>query len=305
MPSQSVPRPGFDLGRRALLAAGGALAAGATAQAAAPSPLSPPWTSEGFIRRPGSTIHYVSLGEGATVVLLHKLGGEVADWRKVAPLLAAKGRRVIAIDLPGHGASTILGPPPLVVTVPETAATIKAVLDELQVVRCPIIGNSLGGCVGLVMAAFWPDAVSKLGLVSVSLIPAMTMAAIRQQDIDRKAEFAPDGSPLPRTAADIAAVGFRDPEVQREDDRSRAKAGVWVRPSERGVGLAGVSDYLPRVQAPTLLLLGDMGRYVKYEAIARQTLKSVQVVKVPDSGSFVHQEKPAQAAAAINAFLDS
>jgi pimeloyl-ACP methyl ester carboxylesterase len=263
----------------------------------------PPWTSQGFVRRPGSVIHYVAVGEGEPVVLLHKLGGQVADWRGVAPLLAAHGRKVIAIDLPGHGESTVLGPPPEVITVAETTATIRAVLQTLGVRGAAVVGNSLGGVVGIMLAALWPDEVPKLGLISVSLIPAMTLQAVRQQDVDRRAEFDAHGAPLPRTAADVAQIGYRDPRVLVEDNESRAKAGVWMRPQERGVGLAGVTDYLPRIRAPTLLILGDIGRYLKYEAVARAQIHTIEVVHVPGSGAFVQQERPVEAAQAINHFL--
>ena len=294
----------MDRRTAASLIGGGALFGGVAAAAPALSPPLP-WTSEGFILRPGNRIHYVSLGEGEPVVMLHKLGGAVADWRGVAPLIAKAGRRVIAIDLPGHGQSQAFGPPPYVVTVAETTATIRAVLLELGLSRCDVVGNSLGGIVGILMSAFWPDAVSRLGLISVSLIPAMTLAAIHQQDLDRKAEFTPDGAPRPRTIADAAEIGYREPRVLEEDNKTRAQAGVWMRPQERGVGLVGVTEYLPRVTARTLLITGDIGRYVKYQAVARRLLRSVQVVQVEGAGAFVHQEKPAETAAALIPFLSA
>jgi pimeloyl-ACP methyl ester carboxylesterase len=329
MADENGGRPGARASRRAMI---GALGAGLSAMAASsrpaaaqpatnpsgkpsiplaqpppqlPLPPSGPWTGGGVVRRSGGQISYVTLGDekGLPLVLLSKLGGTVADWRKTAPLFAAKGYRVIAVDLPGHGGSTILGAPPHIQTVPETAAEIKAALDEIGVTRFVLGGNSIGGIVGIVMAAFWPEAVSKLVLVSVSMIPAMTRAQVDALDASVRANFGPNWEPLPRPPEDVAMVGFNDQTVLQEDNESRARTGIWLRPAERGVAVVGVTDYMPRVQCPTFVLLADHGRYVKYGATAKALMKTVEVQYISNSGSFIHMERPVEAAAAINAFL--
>jgi pimeloyl-ACP methyl ester carboxylesterase len=294
--------------RRAIIAAlGGAALLAPCARpsnaASSPEPLPGPWSFRGVVKRSGGQISYATLGEGEPLVLLHKLGGSLADWRGAAPLLAAAGRKVIAVDLPGHGQSFMLGSPPYIQTVPETATMIKAALEELGVSRYALAGNSLGGVAGVILAACWPRTISKLALVSVSLIPAMTRAQVDQLDRDVRSAFGPNWEPLPRPQSDIDIVGFNDPKVLEEDNMSRARTGVWLRPAERGVAVAGVTDYLPRITAPTLVLTADRGRYVKYGDVAKAAMSDVRVVRITDSGSFIHQEKPAEAAAAINAFL--
>ena len=303
--------PPLVLDRRTLMVGAGLAAAappaGATAPAGAQNAASPPppWTSQAFVERACGRIHVVSVGEGEPVVLLHKLGGWVADWRAVAPLLDAK-RRIIAVDLPGHGDSTMLGPPPYLQTVAESASTIMAALDAMGVERFAVAGSSLGGCIGIMMAAFWPDAVTKLSLISVSLNAGVTMAELAKADAEtQRGNFTADWAPLPRTLAQVARFGSIDARVNDEDNQSRAKAGVWVRPSERGVGRAGVARYLPRIQSPTLLIYGDRGLYTRYESVGRAGLKTVEVVHIPQCGSFTYQEKPAQTAHTLNAFLDA
>jgi pimeloyl-ACP methyl ester carboxylesterase len=289
--------------RQVVAALGAAMAASAAPASAQALPDKGPWTGGGLVKRAGGQIHYATLGEGEPLVLLHKLGGSVDDWAACAPLLAAAGRKVIAIDLPGHGESAMLGTPPRIQTVPETTAMIKAALEEIGVTRFAIGGNSLGGICGIVMAACWPGAVTKLALVSVSMIGAMTPAQVEQLDRDARSSFGPNWEPLPLTPKDIAIVGIKDPQVLRADNASRAKAGVWLRPQERGVAIVGVTDYLPRVRAPSLVVQTDSGRYAKYGAVAKATMPDVTVVVIPGGGSFLHQEKPVETAAAMNAFL--
>ena len=136
-----VTRRHVGLLAAALAASGGAQAAepAVRSQAIAPIPTAP-WTGEGYVQRGGVRIHYATAGNGPPLVLLHKLGGWLSDWRHVAPAMAAK-YRVIAMDMPGHGESTVQGPVPYLQTLPESAALILAALDELNVTRFDLIGN--------------------------------------------------------------------------------------------------------------------------------------------------------------------
>ncbi len=57
--------------------------------------------------RPASSLNFTRQGAGEPLLLLHGLGGSVASWGGVAADLA-KTNKVIAVDLPGHGASPVL-----------------------------------------------------------------------------------------------------------------------------------------------------------------------------------------------------
>lgn len=279
----------------------------ATPAAARVRDLPGPWTSTGDVIRGGGRIHYATLGADSShppLVLLPKLGGWLADWRRAAPYLAA-GRRVIAIDPPGHGGSRMLGPPPFAQTLPESAAMILAALDEIGVPRFALAGNSLGGDIGIVMAALYPQRIEKLALVSVSLVGGIDRAALAAQEAAMPPGlFTKDWRPLPRKGDHAHDFGTLDPSVIAEQEESRAVCDRWVRPSERGVALGDVASYLPHIQAPTLLVYADRGHYTKFEAVGRAAIPNVQVAHVAGAGSFVHQEKPAETAAVLNAFLD-
>ena len=76
-----------------------------------------------------------------------------------------------------------------------------------------------------------------------------------------------------------------------------------MRASERGAGLLGLRDLLPRISAPTLVLGGTRGMYVKYDATARELIRNVQVRSIAESGAFVLQERPAETASALTDFI--
>jgi pimeloyl-ACP methyl ester carboxylesterase len=80
-------------------------------------------------------------------VLVHALGASWELWRPVLPALAAR-RDVIAVDLPGFGASA----PVAECSVPAFADEVEAALDELGVGVADVAGNSMGGWIALELA---------------------------------------------------------------------------------------------------------------------------------------------------------
>ena len=100
-------------------------------------------------------------GDGPPVVLLHGGGEFAACWMRVIPELVA-AHRVIAPDLPGHGASALAGEP-------LDAAGAVAWVAELIERTCPsppvLVGHLLGGAVAARFAIEHPDRLSRLVLV--------------------------------------------------------------------------------------------------------------------------------------------
>jgi pimeloyl-ACP methyl ester carboxylesterase len=101
-------------------------------------------------------------GTGAPLVLLHGLGSSRHSWDPVLPILATRFD-VIAVDLPGFGDSEPLDGG-TEATPKALAQRVAALLDELGVTTPHLAGNSLGGWVGLELAALRP--VSSITLLS-------------------------------------------------------------------------------------------------------------------------------------------
>lgn len=293
-----VPRPG---GARA---DGGDIAF-------APAP-SDNWTSHGFIQRAGGRLHYATLGAASSeppVVLLHKLGGWIADWRDVAPQLQ-QDRQVIVFDLPGHGASTWQGPPPQVQSVAETAMLVRGAIEELQrrlgFSRVHLAGTSLGGCIAVTLAALCPDLVSRLALPSCVLGPSKTWGQVREREAGQAAMFTPEGDPLPTPASLSKAVFHLDnaERIAAEQNTSRRLAGRWIRPQERGVAMTDFPALMERVEAPTLLLYGDRDTFfLPDRASAEGHLRDVRCVILPDASGFPVQDQPERTGKALAAFF--
>jgi pimeloyl-ACP methyl ester carboxylesterase len=112
-------------------------------------------------------LHHTTQGNGDPLVLIHGLGSASTTWSVIRPELA-KHFQTIAFDFPGHGATPFsekvkLDPGSL-------ARLIVQNLDELGIESAHFVGSSLGGWVGLELAAQFPSrTLSYTGLAPAGL----------------------------------------------------------------------------------------------------------------------------------------
>jgi pimeloyl-ACP methyl ester carboxylesterase len=100
-------------------------------------------------------------GAGPPVILLHGPGAHAAHWMDVIPGLVAT-HRVIAPDLPGHGASGT-GTAPL--STKRILAWLGALIDETCPSPAALVGHLMGGAIAARYAARAKEGVAQLALV--------------------------------------------------------------------------------------------------------------------------------------------
>jgi len=111
----------------------------------------------------GRRLRYLELGEGdgVPVLLVHGFGGDLNTWMFTQPALA-EGRRVIAMDLPGHGGSAKeVGRGDS----EELADAVEGTLAALGIERAHLVGHSMGGAIAAVLASRRPDLVATLSMI--------------------------------------------------------------------------------------------------------------------------------------------
>ncbi|HTL81491.1 MAG TPA: alpha/beta hydrolase [Bacteroidia bacterium] len=115
-----------------------------------------------FLTSRGAKIRYADIGKGRAVVLVHGFLESLEMWfgNGFAEQLAKKFR-VIAIDLPGHGKSDVMG---YVQKMERMADVVKDVMDEVGLRKYVLVGHSMGGYVSLAFAEKYPECVSGLCL---------------------------------------------------------------------------------------------------------------------------------------------
>jgi pimeloyl-ACP methyl ester carboxylesterase len=115
---------------------------------------------------PLAEIHaYDAPGDGKlpTIVVLHGIGSSATSFGRMLTRLRPHVRRVVALDLPGHGFSAT----PVGRVTPDTLyQSVRAALDVLVHEPVLLVGNSLGGAMALRHAMESPEKVSALALLS-------------------------------------------------------------------------------------------------------------------------------------------
>jgi 2-succinyl-6-hydroxy-2,4-cyclohexadiene-1-carboxylate synthase len=125
--------------------------------------------------------HYTLTGDLRLppLILLHGWMGSCNDWDRVIELLTSRFY-CIAIDLPGHGKTEVIGDD-LGYEFIATATGIIQLLADLEIDRCTICGYSFGGRLALYLALEYPNRFDRVILESTS--PGLPTIAARQARI--------------------------------------------------------------------------------------------------------------------------
>lgn len=202
-------------------------------------------------------------GEGPPLVLLHGWAMNSAAWGPVLETLEAR-RRVVRIDLPGHGASAAL---PAGAGLDEWLEAVLAAAPE----RAMWLGWSLGGMLALAAAAHAPARVEKLVLVAAS--PKFTASGDWPHAVERPVwntfinDFFLDPEPAVERFLKLQAVGAESPAaVSRKLAAGRAAGGPGALDKlTAGLALLGaldLRDELKRLDCPVTAVLGGGDRLV-------------------------------------------
>jgi pimeloyl-ACP methyl ester carboxylesterase len=114
---------------------------------------------------PGATVNYAEIGEGEPIVFIHGLTSSWQAWLENLPHFS-RSHRVIAVDLPGFGASPM---PSWPIDMPAYGRMLHDFCEKLEVGQeATLVGNSMGGLVAAEAVLSEPSRFSRLVLVSAA-----------------------------------------------------------------------------------------------------------------------------------------
>jgi pimeloyl-ACP methyl ester carboxylesterase len=253
------------------------------------------------------TIDYTDEGSGPPVLLLHATLHDRSDFASVYEGLS-RGRRILAIDWPGHGESPLPDHPDGA-GAPEFGSVAEEFVDQLDLRNLVVVGNSVGGYAACRLAVTRSDRIAGLvivngsGFIRITPFTRAFCAAMGRPAVVRRL--------MPQLVRRyMAAQTPADREISarviarsKTADGARTAAALWKSFPGEGNDLRGVAS---QIDTPTLITWGARdatspvrwGRDV-HRAIARSTFLTLP------TGHVVFASAPRDWLAHVLPFLES
>lgn len=263
-------------------------------------------------------VNVIEMGSGPPVLMVHGLGGCWQNWLENIAAFADAGHRVIAMDLPGFGASPL---PSGEVSITGYARALDALCTALEVEGpVAVIGNSMGGFVSAELALVAPERVERLvlvaaaGLATADLHDDRTIATVlRLQNVvsmwgtwsaARAESFARRPGLRKALLRMVAAHPERlSPGLAAEQLRGSGKPGFF--PALQAILDFGLRDRLEQIVCPTFVVWGEKDQLVPLRDASEFTklIDGARKVAYEDIGHVPMLECPERFNADVLAFL--
>jgi len=228
------------------------------------------------------------------LVLIHGAGGSRLHWPPGIRRLP--GRRVLAVDLPGHGDS----PGPGAASIDEYAGVVLEWMEANGLAGAVVAGHSMGGAIALQLALRTPGSLTGLVLVSSG-------ARLRVAPAILEASSQP--TTFPHAVDTIIEWAFSETADPRLVELAHARM-LDVDPAVLHGDFAAcdafdVLEQLDRIELPALVLCGDQDRLTppKYSQALTERIRGARLAMIPGAGHMVMLEEPRATAEALAGFL--
>lgn len=246
-------------------------------------------------------------GQGRPVALLHGLLGAGQNFGAVQKALAARGHRVLALDLRNHGAS----PHAPCMSYPAMAADVAETLRAHDAWPAAVIGHSMGGKTAMALALAEPAAVSRLVVVDIAPVAYSTPLFARYVAAMRAIPLRPGLTRREADAALEAAVpnpalrGFLLQNLLFAADPPRWRVALDVIAAEMPT-IGAWPDLPGRYDGPALVLAGDASDYIRAEhhALFARLFPAARFATIR-AGHWLHAENPTAFLAQVTSFLEA
>jgi pimeloyl-ACP methyl ester carboxylesterase len=253
---------------------------------------------DGYADNNGVRIHYVTLGRGPLIVMLHGFPDFWYGWREQIAALS-RHYRVVALDLRGYNLSDQpqgVEQYDMTLLVGDVEAVIRANGRESAIV----VGHDWGGAIAWMFAAQRPDMTERL-IVLQTPHPRCILRELRNNPAQQAASTYARGFQDNDVPPGTTAEGFAGlmPEEFRERYReafARSDLGAMLNYYKRNYPRAPYADLtLPNVKAPVLVIhgLGDVFLLAdRHNSTWNWVDAPVTLATVPGVGHFIMQDAP-------------
>ncbi|OBB12839.1 alpha/beta hydrolase [Mycolicibacterium setense] len=270
------------------------------------------------INTSAGVLRYYDMGDGPTVLFLHGSGPGVTGWRNFRGVLPtfAERFRCLVLEFPGFGVSDDWGGHPMVTA----QGAVVPLLDALDVERVDIVGNSMGGGVGINTAINAPERVGRLVTIGgigttifspgpsegIRLLQEFTEDPTRQRLVDWLRSMVYDQALVTEELIEERWTLATDPETLAATRRMYGKAAfAAMMASMAASDLPMPWARMHKVSAPTLLTWGRDDRVspLDMSLIPMRTIPNAELHVFPNCGHWAMIEAKAAFESVVTAFL--
>lgn len=269
-------------------------------------------------------LHYVEVGEGPLVVLLHGFPQFWYMWRFQIPALAGAGFRVVAPDMRGYN----LSEKPRGVSsyrVELLARDVERLILACGEESAMVVGHDWGAAVAWVTAMMYPERVKRLGILNVPHPERFARGLLRPAQLLRSSYMFFFQIPrLPEkglVVGDFASLRYAlrneqmHPGAFTDEDIER-----YVEALARPGALTAALNYyralfrrnplkaralLRRIEAPVMVIWGERDRYLGKDLAEPDPtwVPNLRVERLPDASHFVAEDRPDEVNSLLIGFL--
>ncbi len=261
-----------------------------------------PQPREGYLKSSGYKIHYLQWGgSGPKLVFIHSMGVDAHSLDMLSEALQGE-YQILALDILDHGDSDT---PKDVVSLEEHAEIMRDCYRQLGFEPNVLVGHSVGGMMGMILAAKHPDEFNGLALVDIAPFELTGR---------------PTRPPPPNFFCDENEArdyfrqrypGFTPEAVENRVKHAlvkNEKGKLVLKPTGAAIRSSLAVDlwpYVERIKTPTLMVLGGESTLVTEDTLKRmeKVVPKLNIVTVEEATHMVPQDKPEEFETQIRAFL--
>lgn len=257
----------------------------------------------------GVKLYYEEHGRGFPLVLAYGIGGNAGMWEPNVAALAAR-YRLILWEPRGHARSESPEDPARY-SFHRWVLDLRDLLNHLRIRRAHVGGLSLGAGIATRFILAYPTRVKALVIIDSSsaaglpfspealVMRARGVEVTLKEGMDAMAEFAIASNP------NIAGRIKLDPRAREEIQAMyRMLTPIGYANSVRAlIAMDYITDRLPRIRVPTLLISGDEDPSLGPMRVIHQKIKDSRLVVLSPAGHFANRDQPEAFNRAVLDFL--
>lgn len=274
----------------------------------------------------GSRMHYVSEGQGESVVFIHGNPTSAYLWRNIIPFVSAT-HQAIALDLIGMGKS---GKPDIDYNFADHFRYVEAFIKQLHLKNITFVVHDWGAAIGFEYARRHPEKVRAIAFMEGVLPPAFPQSSFQAMGEKMGGFFRTLKDPVKGKAFVIDSNGFVEQLIPAftnrklgeaemsayrapfKDKASRKPTLMWPleipiggKPEQTTELLKNIDTYMSRMTIPVLLLYGSPGAIIPPSVVPwyEKKINHLETAYVGQGLHYLQEDQPQAIGSALQDWL--